>query len=72
MTSMITYVNTQSALIEVFFVGPTEKTVDDFWLMLWEQNPSGIVMVTKVVEITRVSRRSAMLFATHIYMLLYI
>ena len=35
--------------------GPTERTVDDFWLMIWEQNPSGIVMVTKVFEMTKVT-----------------
>ena len=34
--------------------GPIERTVDDFWLMIWEQKPSGIVMVTKLFELTRV------------------
>ena len=30
--------------------GPTKHTVDDFWRMLWEQEVSIVVMVTKVYE----------------------
>ncbi|CAG8669087.1 5089_t:CDS:1 [Acaulospora colombiana] len=30
--------------------GPTEKTIDDFWLMVWEQNSYVIVMLTKEQE----------------------
>jgi len=37
-----------------FAAGPTDKTLDDFWLMVWMQSASRIVMVTKIVEGFRV------------------
>ncbi|KAF6028141.1 hypothetical protein EB796_013539 [Bugula neritina] len=30
--------------------GPTAATIDDFWLMIWQQKTSSVVMVTNVVE----------------------
>ncbi|XP_067947048.1 receptor-type tyrosine-protein phosphatase kappa-like [Watersipora subatra] len=34
--------------------GPfTNETVADFWLMIWEQRPSAIVMVTRAIENTK-------------------
>ncbi|KAF6028135.1 hypothetical protein EB796_013568 [Bugula neritina] len=30
--------------------GPQERTVDDFWLMIWQQKAKGIVMVTNIIE----------------------
>jgi len=33
--------------------GPTKNTLDDFWRMVWEQNSSVVVMLTKEVEGSR-------------------
>jgi len=33
-----------------FAAGPMDKTLDDFWLMVWLQRASRIVMVTKLME----------------------
>lgn len=30
--------------------GPMENTIDDFWTMVWEQNVTGIVMLTQTRE----------------------
>ncbi|KAF6024944.1 PTPRM [Bugula neritina] len=30
--------------------GPMKATVDDFWLMIWQQRPKAVVMVTNVIE----------------------
>jgi len=32
-----------------------KATVDDFWLMIWQQRPKAIVMVTNVIEDRKVS-----------------
>src|SRR5436305_791140 len=30
--------------------GPLSKTIDDFWLMVWEQNCGVVVMLTQILE----------------------
>ena len=34
----------------VFAAGPMDKTLDDFWLMVWLHRVNRIVMVTKLIE----------------------
>ncbi|XP_055381732.1 receptor-type tyrosine-protein phosphatase kappa [Condylostylus longicornis] len=34
--------------------GPTEETVNDFWRMVWQENVSAIVMLTKTFDFTKV------------------
>lgn len=34
--------------------GPTEETVFDFWRMVWQENVSCIVMLTKTFDFTKV------------------
>ena len=31
-------------------VGPTKKTIVDFWRLIWQERPQCVVMVTNVVE----------------------
>lgn len=38
------------ALIYVYIVGPNPRTLDDFWLMVWQHDVNRIVMITKLVE----------------------
>ena len=39
----------------MFITGPfTDPVVYDFWLMIWQQKPSAIVMVTNAIENTKV------------------
>lgn len=35
--------------------GPTEETVNDFWRMVWQENVSAIIMLTKTFDFTKVS-----------------
>ncbi|KAF6024947.1 hypothetical protein EB796_016747 [Bugula neritina] len=52
------YIN--ATYIEKFFLkatslfiatqGPMENTVDDFWLMIWQQGVQAIVMITNIIE----------------------
>lgn len=44
--------------------GPMPHTVNDFWLMVWKERSSIIVMITKLKEKMKVS------FFIHIYLLL--
>ena len=41
--------------------GPIAATLDDFWLLVWEQKSSVIVMLTKEVEGNRVSSVNSVL-----------
>lgn len=34
--------------------GPTEETVNDFWRMVWQENVSAIIMLTKTFDFTKV------------------
>lgn len=34
--------------------GPTEDTVNDFWKMVWQENVSAIIMLTKTFDFTKV------------------
>ena len=41
-------------IIRLWFIpGPLEKTVDDFWLMIYQQNSSMVVMLCNCVEMNR-------------------
>ena len=41
--------------------GPIAATLDDFWLLVWEQKSPVIVMLTKEVEGNRVSSVNSVL-----------
>jgi len=50
------YINGQIPGSEKAYIctqGPTKNTIDDFWRMVWEQNSTIVVMLTKEVENTK-------------------
>ena len=42
-------------LYDCALVGPQKATIDDFWLMIWQQKVKAVVMVTNLVENGHVS-----------------
>ena len=42
----------------LFVAGPQPQTIIDFWRMVWEQNCTIVVMITKTIEKGRVSQTS--------------
>ena len=42
-----------STQLELPFPGPLENTVDDFWLMIYQQNCSVVVMLCNCIEMNR-------------------
>ena len=51
--------------------GPMVNTTHDFWRMVWEQNSRIIIMLTNVVEKTRVRGTSALHYDTSLYITLH-
>lgn len=49
----VQFTNSQ-ILSSLFFKGPMQETVFDFWRMVWQENTAAIVMVTNLVEVGRV------------------
>lgn len=41
--------------LTIYFVGPVVAAFNDFWRMIWEQDTDKIIMVTNLVEKSRVS-----------------
>ena len=50
-----------------YLLGPKPETVSDFWQMIWEQRSTIIIMLTKLVEKTRVSTVYASFNGIYIY-----
>jgi len=45
------FLNNSLWLIE----GPTHATIEDFWLMIWQQQITSVVMATKAFETNKVA-----------------
>ena len=46
--------NNCSRFVLLCVTGPVANTISDFWRMVWEQNCTVIVMITKIIERGRV------------------
>ena len=49
-------------LIWISSSGPVPGTYQDFWRMLWQENVTTVVMLTRLVEQGRVTKRNVLLF----------
>ena len=38
------------SIFNMFFTGPKQNTVSDFWLMAWQENVTQVVMLTNLKE----------------------
>ena len=52
------YINTQGYQDPRAYIvaqGPISNTINDFWRMIWEQNITTIVMLTRLIEDAKVN-----------------
>ena len=46
----------QTVYASTYYVGPIQNTIEDFWEMVWEQKSPMIIMLTRLVEGTKVRK----------------